>query len=88
MAGAVSDEASLQLDERAVAALQRAGVGTDLRGQLRWSHAFVGAVGAAPGSALEAAALLHPATVTVGAAVDGPTVYAGVRTLEIAPCTR
>jgi hypothetical protein len=88
VAGAVSDEASLQLDERAVAALQRAGVGTDLRGQLRWSHAFVGAVGAAPGSALEAAALLHPATVTVGAAVDGPTVYAGVRTLEIAPCTR
>ena len=50
VAGAVSDEASLQLDERAVAALRRAGVGTDLRGQLRWSHAFVGAVGAAPGS--------------------------------------
>lgn len=88
VAGAVSDEASLQLDERAVAALRGTGVETDLRGQLRWSHAFVGAVGAAPGSALEAAALLHPATVTVGAAIDGPAVYAGVRTLEIAPCAR
>lgn len=83
IAGAVNDEASLKLDEVAVRALQSIGVASDLRGRLRWSHAFVGAVGAPAGAAREAFGLLHPAIVAIGAPIDGAEVYGGVRTLTI-----
>ncbi|HHW87980.1 MAG TPA: hypothetical protein GX400_17465 [Chloroflexi bacterium] len=83
IAGAVNDEASLKLDEAAVKALQTVGVMQDLRGRLRWSHAFVGAVGAPVGAAVEASALLQPASVTVGAPIDGAKVYGGVRAVTI-----
>ena len=75
IAGAVADEASLRLGADAVEALAQLGVVTDLRGRFRWSHAFVGVVGAAPGSAVEAAAVLRPATVWLGSPADGPRVY-------------
>ncbi|HHY58193.1 MAG TPA: hypothetical protein GYA08_22475 [Chloroflexi bacterium] len=83
IAGAVNDEASLKLSEAAVQALHRVGVTQDLRGQLRWSHAFVGAVGAPAGAAIEASNLIRPAFVTVGAPIDGADVYGGVRTVTI-----
>ena len=54
VAGAVKDEASGQLGAEAVQALATLGVGGDLRGHYRESHAFVGVKGALPGSAIEA----------------------------------
>ena len=83
IAGAVADEASLKLGEEAVAALQRAGVSTDLRGRLRWGHAFVGAVGAEPGAAVETSDLLHPVAAAVGSPVDGAEVFGGLRSVTI-----
>ncbi len=85
VAGAVADEASMNLGPEAVSALARLGVVGDLRGKFRWSHAFVGAVGAAPGTALEQSGLLRPATVAIGAPVDGEAVYGGVRALTYTP---
>jgi hypothetical protein len=82
IAGAVADEASLQLGQEAVDALGEIGVATDLRGKFRWSHAFIGAVGA-EGAALEDADLLRPAVVALGAPVDGPTVYGQLRAIEL-----
>ncbi|MFN8489062.1 MAG: interleukin-like EMT inducer domain-containing protein [Caldilineaceae bacterium] len=84
IAGAVADSASnrvgegVVLGEDAVNALAKLGVKGDLRGKLRWSHAFIGVVGAPPGSAVEQMDLLHPATVFVGAPVDGAVVSGGV----------
>ncbi|MCX6045483.1 MAG: hypothetical protein NT075_10245, partial [Chloroflexi bacterium] len=78
IAGAVADEASEKLGETAVKALANLGVSGDLRGKQRWSQAFIGAVGAPPGSALEQMSLLQPATVFVGAPVDAAEVSAGV----------
>jgi hypothetical protein len=65
VAGAVKDEASARLDAAAVRALGSLGVGGDLRGRFRASHAFVGVVGAPPGSAIEALGS-RPVEVTVG----------------------
>ena len=53
VAGAIRDEASALLTQEAVDALRSLGVDGDLRGRFRESHAFVGAKGAAPGTALE-----------------------------------
>lgn len=83
IAGAVADDASLKLREEGVAALQHLGVTYDLRNQLRWGHAFVGAVGAQPGSAVEASDLLQPVTVAVGSPIDGSDVYGGLRSVTI-----
>jgi hypothetical protein len=83
IAGAVNDEASLKLNDAAVAALRRAGVATDLRGRLRWSHAFVGAIGAPVGAAVESAGLLRPASVSIGAPIDGASVYGGVHAIVV-----
>jgi hypothetical protein len=54
VAGAIRDEASALLTQEAVDALRVLGVGGDLRGRFRESHAFVGVKGATPGAALEA----------------------------------
>ncbi len=54
VAGAVKDEASGRLTDAAVRALELLGVGGDLRGRFRESHAFVGVKGAPAGTALEA----------------------------------
>jgi hypothetical protein len=86
IAGAVMDEASSHLQEEAVAALASLGVAGDLRGKFRWSHAFIGVVGAGgasgPGSAREYMQLLQPATVYIGAPVDAPVVSGGVGRLR------
>ena len=52
--GAVKDEASGRLGAEAVRALGALGVGGDLRGHFRESHAFIGVKGAPAGSAVEA----------------------------------
>jgi hypothetical protein len=85
IAGAVADEASMLLDQAAVDALRSIGVATDLRGRFRWSHAFVGAVGAAHASALEQANLLAPATVFVGAPASSERVFGRLQSIEIFP---
>ena len=82
IAGAVNDEASVNLGEDAVEALARLGVSTDLRGRFRWSHAFVGVVGAQKATAREDAALLRPALAVVGMPVDGPIIFGGVGRLH------
>jgi hypothetical protein len=84
IAGAVMDEASNALTQSAVDALATIGVSTDLREHFRWSHAFVGVVGAAPGRALEEAGLLQPVSVAIGVAVNAPAVYLGVRQIHYA----
>ncbi|MBP9073448.1 MAG: hypothetical protein KBG20_14170, partial [Caldilineaceae bacterium] len=88
IAGAVKDEASLNLSQEAVNALARIGVMGNLRGRFRWSHAFVGVVGVSPGKegvAAEAASLLHPASVVVGSPVDALLISAGVGAIHFAP---
>ncbi len=65
VAGAVRDEASDRLGADAVRALGTLGVAGDLRGRYRQAHAFVGVVGAAPGTALEALGP-RPVTLRVG----------------------
>lgn len=85
IAGAVADEASLHLSEEAVQALQSLGVAGDLRGKFRWSHAFLGAVGAPPNSALEQTSLITPSTIYAAAPVDAPAVYGGVSQVEVVP---
>lgn len=54
------------LAESATVALQQVGVAGDMRGQFRWSHAFVGVVGAPANSAIEESQLIQPAAVWVG----------------------
>jgi hypothetical protein len=83
VAGAVMDEASYNLQAEAVDALAGLGVAGDLRGRFRWGHAFIGVVGAPAGSALESFQLLQPATVYVGAPVDGEVVSGGVGRVRI-----
>ena len=78
IAGAVRDEASMKLNQAGVDALRSLGVATDLRGQFRQSHAFVGVAGAGPGTALEASGVLRPSNVAVGPPVDGAEVYGGI----------
>lgn len=82
IAGAVNDEGSVHLGEDAVNALARLGVSSDLRGRFRWSHAFVGVVGADNATAREDAALLRPALAVVGMPIDGPTIFGGVGRLH------
>jgi hypothetical protein len=76
VAAAVEDEASLHLTESAVEALQSIGAQEDLLGKFRWAHAIIGVKGARPGEALEAAALLRPASVRAGQGFTEPTAAA------------
>jgi hypothetical protein len=76
VAGSVRDEASLSLPEEAVSALRALGVESDVRGKFRWSHAFVGAAGAPPGSAVEALDGIRPAQVSIGLPVSAPQAAA------------
>lgn len=74
VAGAVCDEASQHLTQDAVLALRSLGVQTDLRGQFRSSHAFIGVKGAPPGTAVEDSNSSFPANVSVGKDVTTPSV--------------
>jgi hypothetical protein len=76
VAGAVRDEASMNLSEQARSALSSLGVATDLRGHFRWGHAFIGATGAPAGSAVESVDGIRPAQVSIGTPVSAPQVAA------------
>lgn len=73
----------MNLGDEAPAALQSLGVQDDLRGHFRWGQAFIGAVGAPPGSALEAIDGLRPAQVSLGLPLSAPSVAAGVVRVEV-----
>jgi hypothetical protein len=83
VAGAIRDEGTLNLSAEAVAALQRLGVTTDLRGHFRWGHAFVGVVGAPAGSAFEQVSGMHVAQVATGFPATAPQVAAALFAVEI-----
>jgi len=85
IAGAAADEASRQLGQPAVDALATLGVAGDLRDRFRWSHAFIGAAGAEPGTAIEQMALIQPVTVAAGLPLESPQVYGGLRAIEVQP---
>jgi hypothetical protein len=87
VAGAVADEAGHNLTEEAVAALRTLGVTGDLRNKFRWSHAFVGVAGAAPGTALESMALIQPASAVAGLPVDAPEIFGQVRQVTVQPAS-
>jgi hypothetical protein len=74
--GAVRDEASANLGQDAVDALRSLGVQADLRGHFRWGHAFMGRVGAEPGSATEALNGINVAQVDWGFPASSPRVAA------------
>lgn len=91
VAGAIRDSVDIDLDgfrhlsADAIQALQSLGVTNDLRGKHRWSHAFVGVVGAPVGTALESTSLLRPATIVLGPMPDGPRVIGGVGRVVFRP---
>jgi hypothetical protein len=70
VAGAVREDGSRHLTEKAVQALRALGVAGDLRGHVGAAHAFVGVKGARPGTALEALGP-RPVEVRVGEADGG-----------------
>lgn len=75
VAGAVADEASMNLGDDAVETLRTLGATSDLRGCFRCAHAFVGVVGAVPGSALEETREIGVAEVLVGRGLTEPAAY-------------
>lgn len=75
VAGAVADEASLNLSAGAVEALWGLGAAGDLRGCFRCAHAFVGVVGAGKGSAAEEWADIGVAEALVGRGLTEPAAY-------------
>lgn len=81
--GAVADEASYHLTADAVAALGDVGLAPDGLEHFRRSHAFIGAVGAAAGSARADQSDIHSASVWLGAPVDGARVYGAVNTVGL-----
>ncbi len=83
--GAVNDEASLHLTQAAVDALRALGIGGDLRGRFRASHAFVGVAGSAPGAAREQVTQTRPALVWLGAPLDGARVHGGYARAAVEP---
>jgi hypothetical protein len=78
VAGAIRDEASMNLGADAIDALHSLGVATDLRNHFRWGHAFIGATGSAPGSAQEQASGMGVAQLAVGLPITTPQVAAAL----------
>jgi hypothetical protein len=78
VAAAVRDEASMNLSQEAVTALRSLGATVDLRGRFRWGHAFLGVVGAAAGTALEAMDGVRLTQVSVGLPASAPEVAAAL----------
>jgi hypothetical protein len=88
VAGAVRDEASLNLTGEAVAALRSLGVAGDLRGKFRWGHAFIGAVGLAPGRAQEAMDARQPVEVALGRPISSPAAAAALTAVTLLPAAQ
>ncbi len=82
VAGAVRDEASYHITPEAVAALRTLGVAQDITGHFRRAHAFVGVVGAEPGSVPEAWSDDGPVAVDVGGGWTHPWVRIGLKSVR------
>lgn len=82
IAGAVADAVdthdATMLGDVAVNALRSVGVEQNMRGKYGWAHAFVGAVGAASGTAIERAQLIGIVKLAVGSPIDGAATFGGV----------
>jgi hypothetical protein len=83
VAGAIRDEASLNLGQDAVDALRTLGATSDLRQHFRWSHAFIGIVGRPPGVAREEASGVRPGQVAVGLSATAPQVAAALVGVQV-----
>ncbi len=83
VAGVAIDDASQKLHNDAFAALQSLGVASDVRGQFRAGHAFVGVKGIQGGQAVEDVAVSVPATVTIGKNVSKPRVAFALGTFDV-----
>ncbi|GIK42713.1 MAG: hypothetical protein BroJett011_65460 [Chloroflexota bacterium] len=80
IAAAAADEASANLSEEAVHALQAVGARRDLRGCFRCSHAFIRTP---PGETYEVFDALHPAGVTTGLGLTEPQIGAEVEWIKV-----
>jgi hypothetical protein len=76
VAGAVRDEASMNLTHDAVAALSTLGVMGDLRGRFRWGHSFIGSKGTSWVTPQEAVNGIRPVQVSYGLPLSEPQVAA------------
>jgi hypothetical protein len=85
VAGAVRDEASMNLTDAAVAALNTLGVTGDLRGRFRWGHAFIGSKGDSWITPQEAVNGIRPAQVSYGLPLSEPQVAAQLFEIGIEP---
>ena len=83
VAGAVRDEASLNLTQEGVDALRSLGVAGDLRGHFRWGHAFIGQKGDAAGTAREAMDGVRPVQLSLGLPLSATEAAAAVDTVEV-----
>ncbi len=83
VAGAVRDEASMNLGQEAINALRAVGVTADLRGHFRWGHAFIGQVGSPAGSAVEVLDAIRPAQVSFGLPLSAPRIASGLFEVQI-----
>lgn len=77
VAGAVRDEASLNLSAAAVDALAALGLRSDLRGHFRWGHAFIAVTGQ-PEQASEQTSAIRPVQLALGLPVSEPQLAAQV----------
>lgn len=80
IAAAAADEASANLSEEAVHALQAVGAKGDLRGCFRCSHAFIRTP---PGETYEAFDALHPVGVTTRLGLTEPQMAAEVEWIKV-----
>lgn len=83
VAGAVQDEASLNLTAEGVAALRSLGVQGDLRGRFRWSHAFIGRTGPDAAPATEMLDGWQVAEVSDRLPVSSPRIAAAFYRLQV-----
>ncbi len=83
VAGAVRDEASMNLTQEGVDALRSLGVGGDLRGHFRWGHVFIGQKGSAAGTAREVMDGVRPVQLSLGLALSAAEVAAAVDAVEV-----
>ena len=81
VAGAVRDEASMNLGQEAVDALRSLGL-VDLRGHFRWGHAFIAPVGDRPGHA-RSLRRYSPGATSFGFPVSEPPLAAQVFEVQI-----
>ena len=82
-ADSVATEDQTAWDANVIAALQRSGIAGDLRGKLRWSHAFIGVVGAPPASALEEMQLIRPAAIWLGVPLPATAGYGPLQSMTL-----